>query len=669
MQVNKMLALVLVFCALLFARPTQAAGPGTEPMAAVPAGGKANGIQLQSQTVDVNLSQVDGQVWADTQVWLRLSNPVTNTVAVVLALPGPVNATMAKVISTTLPADIKLSVEDEPQDFQPADGGGLLVPIEIRGHGNISVRMSYRQVLPENGGLVLFAYPLTASRQWAGTPESMRVTVKFSGALPAEQIIGQAPLADQFDWQSLTWDLAGQKAGEDVWLAFMAPDWWAWFSKARSAAAAPGASAAQQVALSELYQHLASLSRLPFRPDLDFYVRYYPAAVGALQTAIDAAKAAGQPAEEGRIHGLLATLYGQQADRLGDNAGDLYLQLAANEAQMALTSGVDDPALRKLAGDAYRQLATSAAANGEATTAADYLNRLAAIEPSAQTGAGAEQQQATRLQVAAQQIAHGDRESARRTIAEMYGQDAAEVPAAARPLAEQAVLVVKTQPGQRLIRLTLGDFRETVAVGAMLDRAAEAIRSVPGVQVSSATDWLAVTLPYADLAGLTSLEQSIAGALPDDPELALLAAMLKTDQTSLQVDESAYQRQSDYTERAALQTVRETWEDLADHIDRAAQAKQQAAEGQGAAAQLARLQGILWSGDAAAWRALAEASRAEYSVEMPQAGLSQQWVVQAGVARLMAADSIAWRYERILAIGAGGALALALIAFVVWRWA
>ena len=227
---------------------------------------------------------------------------------------------------------------------------------------------------------------------------------------------------------------------------------------------------------------------MPFRPELDLYVRYYPAAVGALQTAIDAAKAAAQPAEEGRIHGLLATLYGQQVDRLGDSAGDLYLQLAANEAQLALTSGVDDAALRKLAGDAYRQLATRAAANGDATTtAASYLNRLAAIEPSGQTGAGAEQQQATRLQVAAQQFAHGDKESARRTIAEMFGQDAAEVPGAARPLAEQLVLVVTTQPKQRLIRLTLGDFRlEPVVVEAMLDRAAVAIRGVRGVQVSSA---------------------------------------------------------------------------------------------------------------------------------------------------------------------------------------
>ena len=67
-------------------------------------------------------------------------------------------------------------------------------------------------------------------------PESMRVTVKFSGALPAEQIISQAPLPDQFDGQSLDWDVTGQKAGEDVWLAFMAPDWWAGFAKARSVA-------------------------------------------------------------------------------------------------------------------------------------------------------------------------------------------------------------------------------------------------------------------------------------------------------------------------------------------------------------------------------------------------------------------------------------------------
>ena len=53
-------------------------------------------LSLSLSTVDVSLSQVDGQVWADTQVWLRLTNPAANTVAVVLALPGPVNANFGK---------------------------------------------------------------------------------------------------------------------------------------------------------------------------------------------------------------------------------------------------------------------------------------------------------------------------------------------------------------------------------------------------------------------------------------------------------------------------------------------------------------------------------------------------------------------------------------------
>ncbi len=638
-------------------------------MAVAPAGGRAQGIELRSQTVDVNISQVDGQVWADTQVWLRLNNPLVDAVSVDLALPGPADEAMAKVMGQSLPLDIQLSIEDEPQELQPAEGGGLLVPLELRGQGSVSVRLSYRQVLPENDGLVLFAYPLTAGGRWAGTPESMRVTVKFAGALQAEQILGQSPLADRFDGQTLSWEVTGERAGEDVWLAFMAPDWWAGFNSTRGAAAASGAGAAEEVALSKLYQQLAALPRLPFRPELDLYVRYYPAAVGALQSAIDAARTAGQPAEEGRVHGLLATLYEQQVARLGASGGDLYLQLAATEAQLALTSGVDDSALRQLVADAYRQLASSAAASGNATTASDYLNRLAAIDPTAQAGAGSEQQQATRLQVAAEQIALGDQESARQTIAAMYGQDAAEVTGAARPLAEQAVLVVQTRPGQRLIRLTLGDFREPVAVEAMLDRAAEAIRDVPGVQVSSATDWLALKLPYTDLANLTGLQHSIGAALPTNPELALLAAMLSTDQTSFDVDEKPYQRRSHYVERADLQAVRATWESLADRIDSAAQARQEAAQGQDATAQLAQLQTVLWTRDASAWRSLAAASRAEYSIALPQAGLSRQWVVQAGAARIMAADSVALRYERILGIGAGGALALAVIAFVVWRWA
>jgi hypothetical protein len=671
-------AFLLLLACLAF-HHAQAAGPGTTPVAVAPAGGKHHGIQLRAETVDVAIKQENGQLWADTAVWLRLSNPATQTMAVDLAVPGPALAALSRIISPTLPDDIKLTVEDEAQVLQPAKGG-MVVPIEIRGQGKVSVRVSYRQALPEVDGLAYYAYPLSVADQWSGTPESLRVSVKFDGVIPAEQILGQAPPADEYDGQTLTWQWSGKDAKDNVWLAFMTPDWWAGLTAARKAAGSPDAGPDQRIALSRLYQHLAALPRLPFRPDIDLYSRYFPAAVGALQATTEPANATGQAAigagsqstDTAGIHAMLAELYQQQADRLGENAGDLYLQLAATEAETALTLGAKDQTLKDLAGNAYRQLAARAGSGGNQASAGEYLARLAALEPSQQAGAGAEQQRAARLQVAAQQVAHGDLQSARCILAETYGQDTAQVSGAAPPLANQAVVAMETRPKQRTIRLTLGDYREPVAVNALLDSAAVELQAVHEAKISYGTDWLEIALPYAQIADLANLQRRLAAALPADPELALLATALQSDQTTLEIQETGTRRAALYTERADLEAARKVWEERADRLAAAAsvaeeQANKQADDTQ-PAVQLARLQHILWTADAANWRALAEASRAEYSVHMEQAGLSRAWVVPGGSSRVMTAESSAWRYERLLAVVVASTLLVALAAYVVWRW-
>ena len=59
--------------------------------------------------------------------------------------------------------------------------------------GSAALRVRYSQRLTEQGGLVSYTYPITATARWSGTPESLRMTLKFSPPLPADQVLSHAP--------------------------------------------------------------------------------------------------------------------------------------------------------------------------------------------------------------------------------------------------------------------------------------------------------------------------------------------------------------------------------------------------------------------------------------------------------------------------------------------
>ena len=162
----------------------------------------------------------------------------------------------------------------------------------------------------------------------------MRVTVKFSGALPAEQILGQAPLADRLRRAVAQLGRCRPESGRRCLAGFHGAGLVGRFRQARSAAAAPGAGAEDasrpQRALSA--PGIAASPAFPHRAGSSTYATIPPQSARSRARSMRPRRA-GQPAEEGRIHGLLATLYAQQVDRLSDSAADLYLQLAANEAQ------------------------------------------------------------------------------------------------------------------------------------------------------------------------------------------------------------------------------------------------------------------------------------------------------------------------------------------------
>jgi hypothetical protein len=637
----------------------------SSPAGSTPAGSKADsrGVELRVQTVDALIVQDAAAVWADTQVWIRLLNPATQTVTITLSLSA------AHLARADLPPDLQATLDEKPLPTHPAtadpnqDWPGLTAEHVLAPRGTASLRLSYRQALSETAGLTQFAYPLSAAGRWAGAPESLRVTLKFAAPLAREQILGHSPPIQKQTDTALTWEWEGQPASRDVWLAFMTPRWWADFAAARSAATAAGAGPAEHLALGERYAHLAGLPALPAQGGADFFARYYPPAVAELQAAL--AAGARRPATAGQTvaaHLLLASLYRRQADRLG-RAGESFWQLVAAEGQAALAQGAAAADVRDLLSEAYTRLTELAQASGDAAGAAEYRGRLAALQAVSPSAADS---QTARLAQASQAMARRDFDAARQIIAETFGADAAVFPGGRPPLAHQALLIVTTEPHARVLSLMLADNGQPAAVEALLRQAAGAAASVPGAQALAAADRLTITLLMEG--GLAEAQARLAAALPTAPELALLSAGLTQDKTAWQNEDRVVQVIWRYVEQVDLRPAAAAWQQLVDRLTAvslrlpAPDAPVQTVE-----ERLGQIQRGLWSADASAWRSLAAESRVTYRVTWRDPDVTREWQVPIGAARVLAAEATRWLPERLKWLALGGAAFLLLLALLVWR--
>jgi hypothetical protein len=678
----------------------QADKGGDSAVTLVPVPGRGGGARLRTQTVDITVTEDAQGVWADTRVWLQLSNPYTRAISVTLALPGP------QPLPGSLPATLRLAAggADLALEPAPAPAKGLRVPLGIGPKAEVAVQMTYRQALSETRGLVTYAYPLSASGQWGQAPESSRLTLNFATPMATEQILGHVPEYRRSNGQTFSWSWDAQNA-PDIWLAFFTPSWWNSFIALQAAAAAPGATAAQHLALSEVYQQLATMPALAFPAPADFYSRYYPAAVAELQAAI-AVTPQGTPAQEAvTAHQQLARLYRGQAARLGRGAGDTYLELAATEAQTALSLGLDDPVLRTLASETFVQLAADAKERGEGARAEGYLSRLAALG----TNAGADQQRAARLALAAEATTRGDLLTARQVISESFGANVVDIPALRPPLAGQVLVNVETLidgpsgqmasapnrslAGRRRLVVTLVDYADPAVLTRLIDQAARAWRGMQGVTVKSGPDWLSLEFAFRDQANLAEIQDRLARLQANVPELALLSAALSPEALNLQVSEDRLQRAWHYAETADLQQATAAWQQRANEI-RAARlrlaplptpaptstvtsgtsalpAPASATQSPGATStpdpDLGRVQRALWGANADAWAGLSNRSYAQYSVRLGETGPTRQWHVAAGARRGLSVDKVDWVQQTLLLIAAGAAVILLLLAVLLWR--
>jgi hypothetical protein len=624
-------------CSFAAVRAVSAETPPTGTLTAVPTDGKHRGIQLRAQTVDATLRQTPDGMLADTILWVKLSNPGKAAVVMPVALGGPQLGPRA------LPQILDVTLDNQPVDLarlEPftarANGGPIIaytLPITVPLKGSAALRVHYSQRLTEQGGLVSYTYPITATARWSGTPESLRMTLTFSPPLPPDQVLSHMPAARRTDRDGFTWHWDGQRPKASIGVAFMSPAWWREFVAARAAAATPAASPAEHLALSRFYRHLSEIPPPGFDAAADFYGRNFPSEIAEIQAAL-AAPVQGAPAERAAIHLRLAEILLAHAERLGSDADSAYLQSAAAELEAASTLDNTDASLRTTAAALYAQLAEAAGARGDKATAAQHLARVVALNATGQAAPPEALAQAATLERATAALAHGDLDAARRLVAEAYGPVAVTRADAPPPRANQAAVTVKTEPGERNIslRLTGGD---PAAIGALLADTASAWTALPPARADVRGDQITVTLPFTDSRELMALQARLAAALPDKPELALLAAALQPRRLTWEKRSTLLGSSERYVEQIDLGPAWQTWESQADQLEAASQGDSTAAENP----KLAQLQRAFWAEDAAAWRKLAAESLGNYQASLTTTEPEKHWEAAAGATRLLDAET------------------------------
>jgi hypothetical protein len=652
-------------CGFAAIQAAHAEAPPTGTLTAVPTDGKSRGIQIRSQTVDTTIQQTAAGLRAETILWVKFSNPGKRAVVAPVALGGPQLGPRA------LPEILDVTVDNRPvaldrlEPLTASKSGGAIIaytlPITVPLRGSATLRVRYSQALAEQDGLVTFTYPITATARWSGTPESLRMTLKFIPPMPADQVLSHAPAALRNDRDGYTWHWDGQRPKLSVGVAFLAPAWWGEFLKARAAAAAPSAGLAEHLGLSRFYRQLAELPAPAFENTADFYGRYAPSEVAELQAAL-AAPGSGTPAERAAIHLRLAEIFLAHVERQGGHADDAHPQAAAAELDAAIALDNADADLRAAASRLYAQLAEAASARGDRTTAEQHLARVAALSATNGTASPEALTQAATLVRATEALDRGDLGAARRLIAGAFGAAAVTRADAPPPRALQATVTVTTSRDLREYRLRLGAV-DPAAGAALLARAASALAMQPGAHLDVTGDQLALTIPYTDSTALVALQAHLAAALPPDPELALLTAALLPRRLAWEIQPGLLGSTERYVENADLGSAWRTWEARASRLEAASQGSSEVGP---ANAKLARLQRAFWADDAAAWRKLAAQSRGVYRTELAGTETGRDWEAPVGAMRLLETEHAEVAPTQVAALAGVAACLVVFLVLAAW---
>jgi len=162
---------------------------------------------------------------------------------------------------------------------------------------------------------------------------------------------------------------------------------------------------------------------------------------------------------------------------------------------------------------------------------------------------------------------------------------------------------------------------------------------------------------------LMAVQARLAAALPEKPELALLAAALQPRRLTWEKRLTLLGSSERYVEQIDLGPAWQTWESRADQLEAASQGDSTAAAEN---PKLARLQRAFWADDAAAWRKLAAESQGTYQAKLTTTEPEKHWEAAAGATRLLDAETRALAPAQIALLA--GVAACLLVSLVLAAW-
>ena len=404
-----------------------------------------------------------------------------------------------------------------------------------------TVRYDFQQDLGE-GILPRFTYGLFPATAWKGSIGSARIEVQSPETTTLEQIIAYDPPNPQFDGNSFRWNFATNEPSANPSLTLIRPAVWSDLNAKRRAAQQSPNDANARAALGNALRQLAA-------PDSPRRDSFYAQAIAELETAtrLDANNRAARQA--------LAAIYEARAGAATGPRNVAYVQLAIE--QWLVLSANDANARKQLAED-YFYLGLDAQTRGAFANAIEFYDKARGLMPN---GAGP---------LFTNERATAQRKSLNLAWARALLEQNDPAPAAdkARVVLGDAFANVYNPPAFYIARaqVTMESHTRTMAFALAplqgeatrqsLTRVVDAWRQVGvGAQVSADQGTLTLRIEFDNVPDLTNKLGVLRQATPDQPDWALVRALLAPKNIVWQSSEEWWWESLDYREQVDLSEV------------------------------------------------------------------------------------------------------------------
>ncbi len=601
-------------------------------------------IALLSMTVDVSFHDDGTTTIAEVQANYRLHNRNKGEARTFqVAIPGYPAPKPA-------PRNITLQLNGKELEKTPGNQQWWLAEVTLKPNQRANLVMTYAAEVG-NGPIAHFRYPLELTGEiWPGRLESARFTISFPEPPNPQSWISLTPENYNLSAESVTWSYDLKDPQKPIDFLFIRPSLWNQIQQARRTAAQSQSPQAHKT-LGAIYAQLATATQDP-----DIFERYYPLAIASYSQAQRLAP------EDIDTYLALAQLYQLRADLIPQEAPS-YTALAVNELAKALEYGADDPAIQEKVTQGIASLIARARARGDFDAANAYLERLESIAANnpqlKQSQVIQEEREALAIDWAWRVFEDQGAAPARALLQQTFGPEIVS-PGNVRFAQMNSLYVqVKTEAHLRTI-----DVNAAVRDGdrQIIDDLANALAQTQAANIELLEGdpvLLHINIPFADAQDLVNRQRVLASAIPDQPEWALLRAVLSPQTLRWDTIEERWRTIERYEEMVSLVTVPADAGLQALSLERTANALD-------ANSSLNQLLKAIWLSEAQLWRNLAINSRARYTLTLhprPGAPLNQTWTALPGDELIMTGSATQYHLDAIFLVG----LALYLL-FVAFTW-